>query len=255
MNKKTWIIVGALVVGFLSLVGISMWQLKESSDDLELREVTEIREMSQAKDVKKYNLSSIIAADELSGNLPENVEGDPKAKVIIYEYADYQCEHCAAMNPMLNQLMKDYDGKVALVFRTYILPYHANGVMSAAAANAAAIQGYWQEYKDILFANQNEWYFSNHKTLQKQLESYFEKVTDGKGDLEKFRADMKSDEVAEKLAFDMALGDKAELQWTPSIYVGKDFVSQKKNANSNEAYSQSEFSQILRKKIDQMLGK
>lgn len=78
---------------------------------------------------------------------------------------------------------------------------------AASAANAAALQGYWKPYKDLLFANQSDWFYSTGNELQQQLETYFEKASDGKGDLTKFREDMKSEKVAKKIAFDRGIGE------------------------------------------------
>lgn len=121
-------------------------------------------------DYSGYNLSEVIAADENSGNIEEMIEGNPDAPVKIFEYGDYQCTACAPMNPKINALVEEYDGKVAVVFRTEIMSYHQNGTAAASAALAAAKQGYWQEYKDILFANQNDWYYSDSQRRQQQFE-------------------------------------------------------------------------------------
>ncbi len=55
--------------------------------------------------------------------------------------------------------------------------------------------------------------------MQQQLETYFEKSSDGKGDLVKFREDMKSEKVAKKIAFDRGIGEKLEIGGTPWLYL------------------------------------
>lgn len=166
-----------------------------------------------------YNLNEIIPASAESGEMPENVVGDPNAPIKIYEYADYQCEGCAAMNPYLNKLVEEYDGKVAVVYRGYVLSYHQNGTAAASAANAAALQGYWKPFKDLLFANQDDWYYASASERQTLFEKYFEDATNGEGDLAQFRKDMQGTKVAQKIAFDRALADKRGLEWTPYIWL------------------------------------
>ena len=198
-------------------------------------------------DYDAYDLNSVIAADENTGGLAENVDGDPDAPVLLYEYGDYQCTACAPMNPHINELLEEYDGKVAVVFRTYIMSYHDNGVAAASAANAAAIQGYWKEYKDLLYETQNDWYYAEGDERQQMFEQYFEQATDGKGDLEQFRQDMGSKEVAQKIKFDAALSERVGLEWTPSFYLDGELLDQRN-------ITTSEFMDLLREKIDAKLA-
>lgn len=257
MNKKTGTIIGVIagvLVVLAALVGITMVQSSADNQrepqlsDYEGYELTKIKEMAALNDYSVFDVDAIIAANEQSGNLPENVKGDKNAPVVIIEYADYQCSSCAAMNQIVNQIVEDYDGKVAVAFRTYVLSYHPNGVQGAAAANAAAIQGYWAEYKDLLFNNQSEWFYTEGDELQEQLEGYFLQATDGKGDLEKFREDMKSDAVREKIAFDQGLGEKVEIGGTPWFYMDGEWID-------HENMTLGDYAKKIRGMIDKKLGK
>lgn len=254
MNKRTGIIITVIILAFTGLVGVSIWQGRNAEENpaatITVPSLSEIEEISLSNNYDSYNLASIIPANGFSGNLPENIKGDAsKAKVILYEYADYQCEHCAAMNPYLNQILEEYGDKVALVFRAYIMPYHNNGVITAMAANAAAIQGYWPEMKDTLFGNQNEWFYAKAEAMPELLDKYFETATGGKGDLDKFHQDMQSEAVKHKIAFDMGLSEKADLQWTPSVYVGSKFMNQKEIGGTYD-----DFLQAIRNEIDKQLN-
>ncbi len=228
MDKKTWIAIGVIITAFIGLLLFNIFGAKD------------------AVDYSGYDLNSIIAADENSGFFPENVIGDPNAPVIIYEYGDYQCTACAPIAPYINELVSDYDGQVAVVLRTYIMDYHQNGTAAASAANATAKQGYWRPYKDLLFNNQNDWYYSDAKQRQAQFEQYFTEATEGKGDLEKFREDMQSKEVAKKIAFDHELSERADIEWTPTFYLGDERIDQRQ-------MSTSDFLKQLREKIDNRL--
>ena len=208
--------------------------------------ITQLQNRAEV-DYNSYDLNSVIAADENSGGLAENIDGDPDAPVLLYEYGDYQCTACAPMNPYINELIEEYDGKLAVVFRTYIMSYHDNGVVAASAANAAAIQGYWKEYKDLLYETQNDWYYAEGDERQQMFEQYFEQATDGKGDLEQFRQDMGSKEVAQKIKFDSALSERVGLEWTPSFYLDGELLDQRN-------ITTSEFLDLLREKIDAKLA-
>lgn len=230
MDKKTGIIIGILIVAVGALIGISVWQTKANRTDY-----------------SKYDHQTIIAASEDSGNLPENIDGNPDAPVIIYEYGDYQCTACAPTNPYINELKEEYGDNIAIVFRTTVMSYHQNGTAAAAAANAAAKQGYWKEYKDILFTNQNDWYYSDADKRQEQFETYFTQVTDGKGDLVQFRTDMAGNDVLKKIDFDEAMAKKANVEWTPVFYVEDELIDQRE-------ITTTEFLDQLREKIDARLA-
>ena len=231
-KNNTGLMIGGIVgivLAFVALIAITQLQNKADID------------------YEAYDLNSVIAADENTGGLAENVDGDPDAPVLLYEYGDYQCTACAPMNPYINELLEEYDGKVAVVFRTYIMSYHDNGVAAASAANAAAIQGYWKEYKDLLYETQNDWYYAEGDERQQMFEQYFEQATDGKGDLEQFRQDMGSKEVAQKIKFDSALSERVGLEWTPSFYLDGELLDQRN-------ITTSEFLDLLREKIDAKLA-
>ena len=231
-KNNTGLMIGGIVgivLAFVALIAITQLQNKADID------------------YGAYDLNSVIAADENTGGLAENVDGDPDAPVLLYEYGDYQCTACAPMNPYINELLEEYDGKVAVVFRTYIMSYHDNGVAAASAANAAAIQGYWKEYKDLLYETQNDWYYAEGDERQQMFEQYFEQATDGKGDLEQFRQDMGSKEVAQKIKFDAALSERVGLEWTPSFYLDGELLDQRN-------ITTSEFMDLLREKIDAKLA-
>ena len=231
-KNNTGLMIGGIVgivLAFVALIAITQLQNKADID------------------YDAYDLNSVIAADENTGGLAENVDGDPEAPVLLYEYGDYQCTACAPMNPYINELLEEYDGKVAVVFRTYIMSYHDNGVAAASAANAAAIQGYWKEYKDLLYETQNDWYYAEGDERQQMFEQYFEQATDGKGNLEQFRQDMGSKEVAQKIKFDAALSERVGLEWTPSFYLDGELLDQRN-------ITTSEFMDLLREKIDAKLA-
>lgn len=234
MDKKTWIVIGVIVAVLGTLIGVSIMQ-------------------NNQVDYSQYDLFSVIEPNEHNGNFAENIDGNPDAPVKIYEYGDYQCTACAPMNPYINKLVKEYDGKVAVVLRTTIMSYHQNGIAAAAAANAAALQGYWVPFKDLLYSNQNDWYYSSPTERQTQFEEYFLKASDNKGDLEKFRTDMASTEVQKKIDFDEGLAKKAGIEFTPTFYVEDEFVGQRKEDNDGASLSPDQFLDKLRAAIDKRL--
>jgi protein-disulfide isomerase len=81
--------------------------------------------------------------------------GDAGAPVTIVEFTDFQCPACAAMQPVLEDVLKSYGNKVKLVVRDFPLSQHANARKAAEAADAANAQGKFFEYTALLFKRQN----------------------------------------------------------------------------------------------------
>ena len=179
---------------------------------------------NKATNFNNYDFYSVIAPDEHNGNIGDHVKKDKDGSytgepVYVFEYADFQCPGCASMNPRINQAVDDLDGKLVVVYRSDLLSYHQNATAAASAAEAAGLQGYWREYSDKLFKEQSEWEYKNGSERTTLFEKYFTEVTDGKGDIEKFREDIKSDAVSKKISFDMGISKRMGIEGTPAFYV------------------------------------
>ena len=198
--------VGVLVaVAIIAVIGIGSYIVIDGNN--------------KATDFNQYDFYSVIPADEHNGNIGDHVKGNPDAPVKIYEYADYQCPGCASINPRVNAAVEKSEGKLAIVYRSFLLSYHQNGTAAASAAEAAGLQGYWKEYADLLFANQAEWEYASASERTTFFNNYFEQVTNGKGDLDKFNKDIASENVSKKISFDMGIGKRIDVSGTPAFYI------------------------------------
>ena len=144
----------------------------------------------------------------------DQVLGTTSAQVIIVEYADFQCPTCQTFSQMLNQLVSDELGKVALVYRYFPLPQHKNAVTAARAAEAAGLQGKFWEMHDILFKNQTAWGNIVDPT------TFFREYAKVLGiDTAKFASDYASNAVANRVAQDAADAKRNRLTYTPTLFV------------------------------------
>jgi len=87
----------------------------------------------------------------------EFIQGNPKAKVIVIEYASLTCPHCKDFNENeFPQLKKDYidTGKIRFVYRDFPL----DGLAAGAAMLARCAPGDGgKRMVDMMFKNQSEW--------------------------------------------------------------------------------------------------
>ena len=87
--------------------------------------------------------------------IPDHVLGDPRAPVVVVEYGDFECPYCAALAPIVHDLVEESEGRVALVFRNYPLAdVHPHALTAALAAEATAPFGVFWQMHDLLFRQQ-----------------------------------------------------------------------------------------------------
>jgi protein-disulfide isomerase len=91
--------------------------------------------------------------------------GPEQAAVTIVEFFDPECESCAAMHPIVKQVMSEFEGKVRLVIR--YMPLHDNAVYSASLLEASRAQNKYWEYLQIMMLRQAEW--ASHSAPRPEL--------------------------------------------------------------------------------------
>lgn len=119
-------------------------------------------------------------------------QGDAGAPVTLVEFTDFQCPSCAAIHPVIEEVLKSYGNKVRLVVRDFPLPMHANARKAAEAANAAHAQGKFFEYTALLFKRQKALDVASLKKYATEL-GLNRTVFDAALDSGKYAAEVKHD--------------------------------------------------------------
>jgi protein-disulfide isomerase len=143
------------------------------------------------------------------------VKGNPNASVTLIEYLDFECEACGAYYPIIKQLKADMPDDVRVVNRYFPLPGHRNGMTAALAVEAAGRQGKYFEMHDLVFERQKEWGEKQIPTPD-VFEKYAQEL---KLDITKFKADVNSDSVKQRVERDIDSGKKLGNTGTPSFYL------------------------------------
>ncbi|WP_020389648.1 DsbA family protein [Kribbella catacumbae] len=81
----------------------------------------------------------------------------PDGKATFVEFLDFECESCRAAFPAIEQLRKDYAGKVTFVVRYFPIPSHFNAERAARAVEAASQQGKFEQMYQKMYETQTEW--------------------------------------------------------------------------------------------------
>jgi protein-disulfide isomerase len=109
------------------------------------------REPPAAAPVADKGSAQLVRAD--SHRLGTAADG----KVTFVEFVDFECESCKAASGAVDQLRKEYAGRVTFVFKYYPNTGHFNAERSARAVEAAAQQGQFEPMFQRMFATQLEW--------------------------------------------------------------------------------------------------
>ncbi len=136
------------------------------------------------------------------------------AKVTLVEFGDYECPACVEYNPIVKQLLTDFSGKVNYVFRNFPLAQHKNAMISSQAAEAAGLQGKFWQMHNKLFESVSEWSASS------DAKSIFVGYAQVLGlDVNKFKVDIDSSVVKDKVQRDANDGNLIKLSETPTFYL------------------------------------
>ncbi len=85
----------------------------------------------------------------------DHIQGDKDAPIVLVEYGDYQCPHCAIAHPIVQRVRKYFGKQLAFVFRNFPLnDIHPEAEGAAEAAEFAGSKGKFWEMHDGIFENQ-----------------------------------------------------------------------------------------------------
>ena len=178
-----------------AMVAVDQRKQKSAQADAEKKQADELE--SQFKNPVKID----------AGNSPS--KGPKDAKVTIVEFSDFQCPFCSRGMATMEEVMKAYPNDVRLVFKNLPLPMHPQAEPAAKAALAAGKQGKFWEFHDTLFKNQ-----------QKLSDEFFLSEAKNLGlDIDKFKADMASAEIAQQIEADKKIAASQNINGTPGFFV------------------------------------
>jgi len=153
------------------------------------------------------------------------MEGNPKAKVALVEFADYECPHCKRFQPVLRQILDEFKNEVRIYFKHYPLPQHTNARLAAEAAVAAQKQGKFWPYQDKLWENQDTLSPAEMEKFAKELGL----------DVTKFRADLADAKTKARVQKDRVDGGTLGLSSTPTLFInGREYTDAKDTESLRE---------------------
>ncbi len=160
-------------------------------------------------------------------------EGEKNAPVTIVEYSDFECPFCRKGHMTMDQLLRDYQGKIKVVFKNLpIERIHPNALIAAKYYEAVALQDMKKaaEFKKLVFEKQREFSDSGESLLKDAAK----KVG---ANLAKLQKDLNSGEVTKRIDSDRAEAEKFEFSGTPGYLIN--------GVSLRGAYPVEEFKKII----------
>jgi len=143
-----------------------------------------------------------------------HIRGNPDAPVTLEEFGDFQCPPCGKFSEFVEELLKEYNPRLRLVFRNFPLSGHEHAREAALAAEAAGLQGKFWEMHDTLYREQDTW--SKAPNVRELFESYAGTIG---LDVDQFKKDMDGDKARERVDSDRALADFLGVKATPTLFI------------------------------------
>ena len=141
------------------------------------------------------------------------VKGPRDAKVTIVEFFDPACETCSQFYPLVNDIIRQYPGKVKVMMR--YAPLHQGSEDVVKMLEAAHRQGKFWPAVQLLFANQSRW-VAHHVSQPGSAKTGILTLS---LDEAQFERDWQSTNVNEAVQQDIRDGQTLGVRATPEFFV------------------------------------
>ena len=140
----------------------------------------------------------------------DHILGAADAPVILLEYGDFQCPHCRAAHPEVEELRRRMGNRLAFVYRHFPLSsLHPRAQPAAEAAEAAGAQERFWDMHGILFERQDA-------LEDEDLLAYAEEIG---LNLQRFVSDLVNGTHAPRVQRDFMTGVRSGVNGTPTFFI------------------------------------
>jgi len=149
------------------------------------------------------------------GAEPAHVLGPANAPARLEEFGDFECPPCGIFHPILVQMHAEFGDQLQITFREFpLVPTHQHALAAASAAEAAGLQGKFWEMHDVLYEHQNDW--KKEFDVRPVFEGYAKQLG---LDVERYKRDVNSDAVAQRIFMDGKRGHSLGVHGTPTVFL------------------------------------
>ncbi|MDP6219774.1 MAG: DsbA family protein [Alphaproteobacteria bacterium] len=138
--------------------------------------------------------------------------GNPDARIVIYEFSDYNCGYCKRVFGPLQQLLAE-DDDVKLVLKEFPI-LSQTSMLAAQAAVAAQAQGVFPDFHVAMMTARGA----------VSMESIMAAAGEAGADLDRLQADMNGAEVAMIIERTRAAAQQLNISGTPGLVIGTQVI-------------------------------
>lgn len=145
-------------------------------------------------------------------NEKDHKQGEVIAPLILLEYGDYECPHCAATHPVVKKLQAHFGPQLLFVFRNFPLSeMHPLALPAAYVAEASALQDKFWPVHDLIFENQD--LLSTAQLL--------DWARTAGANMPKLEKDIRSQAILDKVENDFEGGMRSGVNGTPGFFINE----------------------------------
>lgn len=154
----------------------------------------------------------------------DRIKGTSTPSATLIEYGDFQCPACGAYYQLVEQLIQEFPKDLRFAYRHFPLNQHIHARPAAGAAEAAGNQGKFWEMYDKIFQNQSTW-----STLSNAKDTFLSYADDLGLDTERFKTDLESKTIKDKIQNDLNEGAQLGVNSTPAFFLNGEKIQNPSN--------------------------
>ena len=204
------------VNGFFNANSIENQQLITSAVKSAADDITNAAKAVAASGGGSQEVAGLVQGNTYKVSMDNDpFRGAADAPVTIIEFSDFHCAFCGRFAAeTLDPLLKNYEGKIRLVYRDY--PFQTSGsVVAALAGQCMNEQGKFWEFHDLTFKNQQA-------LTREQFITYAQQIGI---DVASFTTCLDTQKYMDKVKKDVADAQTLGVNGTPAFFVNGRFVS------------------------------
>jgi Na+/H+ antiporter NhaA len=140
----------------------------------------------------------------------DHIRGPREAIVTVVEYGDFECPYCGQAEKTIRELLASFGADLRYVWRHLPLnDVHIHAQLASEASEAAAAQGRFWDYYDLLFEDQSALTPRDLTARAEQLGL----------DTQRLAAELRRHQYAGRIAEDVASADESGVSGTPTFFI------------------------------------
>ena len=148
-------------------------------------------------------------------NVNDPYSGNPRSKIVIFEYSDFSCEACRALQPIIQEVEKFYgENNILIIWKDLPISISPNNFMAHESAHCAFEQNAFKQYKSLLFEQQGKFSKELFIALAESLNL----------DTAKFTECLESEKYKDTVQINFEEALRIGLDSTPSLFINNQEV-------------------------------